>query len=288
MKYFSTYTGFRKSFGISPFLLLHFCILLLSGCGQKEYRYVSDAPRDTALPIINSYLSTIETGDLLYIHVDAAAPEAVLQFNEETNRRPTNDKLVNSSTPKNAFVPHGYTVSNSGDIIMPVLGRLHAAGLTQQQLADTIANRISNGGYVNNPQVTVRVLNFQVTVIGEVKMPMAIKSPNERLTIFEALAVCGDVTMYGLRNCVTVVRTVNNVQTVDTIDLTSREILNSPYYYLKQNDIIYVEPNDKRKRQAWRNDDWIRYMSTGSAVLRTAYQIIRYYQKTQQWSQQSQ
>ena len=263
-------------------IVLLSCALLFWGCNKAEYRYLSDAPRDVAMPVTNSYVGTIEPGDLLHIHVDAAAPEAVIQFNEETNRRSSNvNNLGKVTNVSNDVGIHGYAVSTSGYIIMPVLGRIHAVGLTQQQLADTIANRIITGGYVNDPTVTVQVMNFQVTVIGEVRRPMAIKSPSERLTIFEALALCGDVTMYGMRNCVTVVRTVNNVQTIDTLDLTSREVLNSPYYYLRQNDIVYVEPTEKRKKQAWRDEDWIRYTTTGLSVMRTAYTIIRYYYNIQ-------
>lgn len=251
-------------------------LFLMAGCSTRELRYVSDAPRDNAMPITNSYKNTITPGDILYVHVDAPSPEAVLQFNEETNRRPMVDDVASRSRITDA-TPHGYTVSNTGDIIMPIIGRVHAGGLTLEQLADTIETTISSRGYISNPQVTVRLMNFTVTVIGEVRRPMVITSPSERLTIFEAIAMCGDVTMYGIRSCVSVVRTVNDVQTIDTVDLTSKEILNSPYYYLHQNDIVYVEPNEKRKRQAWRDPDWVRYMTTGVSGLRLAYTIMRYY-----------
>lgn len=267
------------SWGAGLFLLLPFCLFIFSACGEKQYRYVSDAPRDMAMPITNTYTSTIMPGDILHIHVDGPSPEAVLQFNEETNRNAISDL----GTTRNTKL-HGYTVSTNGDIIMAVIGRLHAAGLTMDELADTIAARIVEGGYINNPHVTVSLSNFHVTMIGEVKRPMVISSPSERLTIFEALAMCGDVTMYGIRTCVVIVRTIDSVQTIDTVDLTSKEILNSPYYYLRQNDIVYVEPNAKRKRQAYRDDDWIRYTTTGIAGLRLAYTIIRYYQRISQFN----
>lgn len=258
-------------------VILAVAALLLAACSTKQYQYVADAPRDVAMPITNSYVSTITPGDELYIHVDAPSPEAVLQLNQETNRRAISDV----GTTGNNAAPHGYTVSSSGRILVPMLGYIQAAGLTTGQLADTIAGIIEERGIVNNPQVTVNIMNFRVTVIGEVKRPSVITSPSERLTIFEALAMCGDVTMYSVRTCVSIIRTVDTIQTIDTVDLTSRELLSSPYYYLRQNDIVYVEPNDKRKKQAYRNEDWIRYTTTGISGIRLAYQIVRYYYNTQ-------
>ena len=92
--------------------------------------------------------------------------------------------------------------------------------------------------------------------------------------MFEALAQCGDVTKDGIRECVTIIRTNGNEQIVDTLDLTRREVLNSPYYYLQQNDILYVEPTKKRKRTAYRNEDWPHYLSTGVAAVRMAYLAV--------------
>ena len=252
-----------------------FCLLVsLSGCATKQYKYVSDAPRDVPMPVTNSYISTIDPGDILYIHVDAPSPEAVLPFNEETNRRAVT--TLGTTGKAGETKPHGYTVASSGNILFPMLGYIHAAGLTTSQLSDTIAKIIEERELVRDPQVTVKLMNFRVTVIGEVKRPSVLESPSERLTIFEALALCGDVTMYGVRTCVTIIRTIDTVQTVDTVDLTSRELLSSPYYYLRQNDIVYVEPTERRKKQAYRTEDWIRYTTTGVQALRLAYTIVRY------------
>ncbi len=246
-------------------------LLTMAACSTKQVPYVVDAPRNQAMPIANTYGNTLSPGDKLYIHIDAPSPEAVLPFNQETNRHAITDI---ASVSKVDHEPDGYIVSTTGYIVMPVIGRIHAAGMTTEQLADTIEAAIVRGGYVNKPWATVKLMNFEVSVIGEVKRPSTITSPSERLTIFEAIAMCGDVTMYGIRSCVTIIRTVDNIQTVDTVDLTSREVLNSPYYYLKQNDIVYVEPNKKRKRQAYSDADWIRYTTTGLSTLQTAYLIV--------------
>lgn len=250
--------------------LMFFVLLLgLSSCKtQQEYAYVSDAPRNQAVSITNQPSHTIQTGDRLYIYVYSQEPASTIPFNEESNK---------ASNTSKASPVNGYLVAQSGNIIFPLLGHIQAGGLTTEQLEQDITRRLREGGYVTDAIVNVSLMNFQVTVIGEVKKPQQIEVTNNRITIFEALARCGDVTMYGIRSCVTIVRTQNATQIVDTIDLTSKEVFNSPYYYLQQNDIVYVEPTEKRKRQAYRNKDWEYYVSTGSSALRLAYSIIYRY-----------
>lgn len=242
-------------------LALTITILLSAACSTEKYKYVGDAPRDEEMPIAGDYTSTILPGDNLYIHVDSKNPQSVTSFNQETNR---------IGAAKSDKVP-GYNVSSDGDIILPILGRIHAEGKTTDQLCAYIEGRLVAGRYVKDPQVTVRLTNFRVTVIGEVRQPQMIHMPESRLTIFEALAISGDVTMDGLRNCVTIIRSVTDGHVVDTIDLTSREVLDSPYYYLHQNDIVYVEPTKKKKRKAWRDEDWPQYFSIGASAVRLAY-----------------
>ena len=244
-----------------------FCFLILVSCSNTKYNYIGDAPRDEEMAVTTDYSSTILPDDLLYIHVDSKTPQSVVSFNQETNH---------AAVTRNPQV-HGYTVSNEGDIIFPILGRIHVGDKTTDQLAAYIEGRLVAGRYVKDPQVTVRLLNFRVTVIGEVAQPQQIHLNESRLTIFEALAICGDVTMDGLRDCVTIIRTEEGIHIVDTVDLTSREILNSPYYYLHQNDVVYVEPTKKKKRTSWRNDDWPQYLTAGAAAVRLGYTIYYRY-----------
>lgn len=242
-------------------------LLLMASCSNVKYRYVDDAPRDEEMPVTTSYASSIMPDDQLYIHVDSKTPQSVVSFNQETNQ---------ASAISNPEV-RGYRVADDGDIIFPILGRIHAGGLTLDQLSAYIEGRLVAGRYVKDPQVTVRLMNFRVTVIGEVTNPQQIHVPEPRLTIFEALAICGDVTMDGMRDCVTIIRTEEGIHIVDTVDLTSREILNSPYYYLHQNDVVYIEPTKRKKRTAWRNEDWPKYLTTGVAALRIGYLIYYRY-----------
>lgn len=250
-------------------------LLLTASCTTEKHAYLSDAPRNEEMAVTNNYANLLMPGDQLYIHVDSKSPQSVEPFNEETNRAKIKANVVVSQQKQEI---HGYIVSDEGDIIFPILGRIPTQGKSIEQLASYIEGRLVSGRYVRDPQVTVRLMNFRVTVIGEVVTPQQIHVEGNRLTIFEALAMCGDVTMDGLRNCVTIIRETENDPIVDTIDLTSREALNSPYYYLRQNDIVYVEPTKKKKRTAWRNEDWPQYITTGAQALRIAY--LLYYRFT--------
>ena len=264
-------------------LLFTSLLLMLMGCkSQERYLYVEDAPHNTPIPITNNYDASIYTNDLLYIYVSSQTPESVIPFNEETNRlsgtrtsERTSKRKVSGFSQGNTQIK-GYLVSQSGYIIFPILGRIEAAGKSRAELGHEIETMLIDGGYVNDPVVTVDLLNFHVTVIGEVKTPRLIHATGSRLTIFEALAQAGDVTINGMRTNVVVVRSGKDYQIVDTLDLTRKEIFNSPYYYLQQNDIVFVEPTEKRKKEAWRNEDWPRYLNIGVESLRVAYHTIHY------------
>ena len=251
--------------------LLIAAAMLFAACSSSKYAYIKDAPRDEDMAITTDFTSTLMPDDLLYIHVNSKTPQSVVPFNQETNQAPSIKK------PE----VHGYVVSSEGDIIFPVLGRIHVADMTTSQLASYIEGRLIAGRYVKDPQVVVTLMNFRVTVIGEVAKPQQIHISDTRLTIFEALAICGDATMDGMRDCITVIRTKDNDYIVDTVDLTSKEILNSPYYYLHQNDVVYVEPTKRKKRIAWRNEDWPHYLTTGVAAVRLAYLVYYRYVRVQ-------
>ena len=247
--------------------LVHITVIvlavLMAGCrGQKERAYIKDAPRNEQMEITNSYTTVIQPGDLLYIYVYSQTPESAYAFNEETNKG-TQDGQV-----------RGCLVQSTGNLHFPILGEIEAAGKTLGELADALERRLENENYVSDAIVTVTTLNYHVAVIGEVKHPRVLHSPNGRLTIFEALAQCGDITEYGLRTNVVVVRQNQDSQVVDTLDLTKMSVLSSPFYYLQQNDVVYVEPTEKRRRDAYRREDWVQYMSMGVSALDIAYRTI--------------
>ncbi len=221
------------------------------------------------------FANTIQTNDLLSIYVESETPETTKQYNQETNKIAVQDGVViNPGSGSN--IVSGYLVSAEGDIMFPVLGKIHVAGLTHDSLANYIEYRLVSEGHINDPRVSVKLMNFKVSVLGEVKNPGQLMVDGERLTIFEALSRSGDLTIYGQRKNVAVVREENGYRTIGRIDLTSQDVFNSPYYYLHQNDVIFVEPNIKRKRAAERDPMTLTYISTAVSIASVAASIYYY------------
>lgn len=268
-------------------------VVLLSSCGtQRELVYISDAERDSAQQILNIYAHTIHPGDLLYIYVNSEIMESVIPFNQEThieaveaNRR--NMAGIGGERMKDTYERRmnrrvtGYLVDEQGFITFPVLGKLNVAGIQHDSLELLIQDRLIKGEYVTDPVVTVSPMNFRVSVIGEVNRPRELHITGERLTIFEALAMCGDITMYGQRDKVVVLREKNDAVIPIEIDLTKKTLFDSEAYYLQQNDIVYIEPNDKRKKRANYDPnlryDVMSYVRFGGSLVRLAFITYRRY-----------
>jgi polysaccharide export outer membrane protein len=222
-------------------------VLLLcfaSSCtGSKNINYFQGIPdvtlKDKAAPIE----PIIQPGDLLSITVSSLNPEASAVFNapnESTNI--TSSAAVSANT-----LTIGYLVNQSGDIQFPVLGQVHAAGMNKFQLSDYITKRINEKKLLVEPIVTIRYLNFRVSVMGEVARPGVFTTPTEKLSIMEALSFAGDITVFGKKDNVLLIRENDRGEKlVKHLDLTKAGILSSPYYYLKSNDVIIVESNGGR------------------------------------------
>ena len=171
----------------------------------------------------------------------------------------------------------GYLVNNDGDIVFPVLGKIHVLGKTHTELAAELEQRLVGEGHILDAVVTVKLMNFRVSVLGDVQRPGQIQATGERLTIFEALSMVGDLTIYGQRTNIVVIREENGKRVIGEIDLTSQDVFESPYYYLHQNDVVYVEPNKKRKRSADHDPVYLTYISTGVSVLSLLLSAYYYY-----------
>ncbi|MGV3461093.1 MAG: polysaccharide biosynthesis/export family protein [Flavobacterium sp.] len=185
------------------------------------------------------YENTLQPDDNLMIVVTAANADLVRDFNmmflyvQSTDMR----SVANES-------PFTYLIDQKGEIDFPVLGKLKLAGMTRIQAEAYIKERVTK--YVKNPGVTLRVTNFKVSVIGEVSRPGPQNILGDRITIFEALSGAGDLTIYGKRKDVMVIREKDSVKTITHVDLTNPEIVATPYYYLAHNDVVYVKPNKTR------------------------------------------
>jgi polysaccharide export outer membrane protein len=141
-----------------------------------------------------------------------------------------------------------YLVDAQGNIEFPVLGRLKVAGMTRTEVMQMLYSKIAT--YIKNPIVNLRIANFKISVQGEVTAPGSYPVNSERITLVEALSMAGDLTIYGKRNNILIIRETNGVKTFNRVDITKPDFLNSPFYYLSQNDVVYVEPNKSRVNAA--------------------------------------
>lgn len=210
------------------------------------------------------YMSKIKPDDELFISVNSLNPEATAAYNLGSANPAIKEQFPTSPTP----TQRTYIVSSGGDIDFPQLGRLHVAGLTTEQLADELVKRISAD--VEDPQVIVELVNFVVNVAGEVKDPGQIPVKRNRMTILDALSAAGDLTEYGERSNVLIIREENGERKFAHLDLNSSDVLNSPYYYLQQNDYIYVEPNKIREANSKYNQNNSYKLSLTSTVVSAA------------------
>lgn len=209
--------------------------------------YLRDVTATSADSINQLYQSLDENyitkGDLLSIFVNAMDIEAVQAFNMPVaNVQNLGSRQVSSNTGSGSL--QGYWVDPEGCINFPVLGRLHIEGMTTTQLRDTLTMLISQS--VKDPIINISFMNFFVTVLGEVKNPGRHAVGTQGMTIFEALGLAGDMTIYGKRNNVLVSREVDGKMEFARLNLNDQAIFASPYYHIRQNDVIYVEPNVAR------------------------------------------
>ena len=218
-------------------LLIFFGISLLTSCvDTRKIAYFNDV-QDSALIASKAGLEpVIQEKDILSITVSSLSNEATILFNTPNlPMTPTSPTTPGSPTG-------GYLVGQDGAIKFPVLGNIPAAGLTQRQLENNITQLLIDKKLLFDPIVTSRFLNFRVTVLGEVARPGVVYVPSEQISILEAIGDAGDLTIYGHRDNIILIRQEGEEKLVKRLNLNSSKILQSPYYFLKSNDVIYVEP----------------------------------------------
>ncbi|OQP51718.1 polysaccharide biosynthesis/export family protein [Niastella populi] len=236
----------------SPWLLivLAACILLTNCTNMKKVAYLNNINETEITNAINNLEPVIQKNDLLSVTVSSPNATASQPFNT----------VVTVSTQTIGYTAtqaSGYLVDMDGFIDMPMLGRIKAAGLTKQQLKDNITKVLVDNKYLLYPVVSVRYLNFKVTVLGEVARPMVVNVPDEKINILEALGFAGDLTIYARRDNIALIREEQGKRIVKRLDLNSGNLLTSPYYYLMSGDILYVEPNKAKVSQNSNTRMWL-------------------------------
>lgn len=213
----------------------------------------------------------IQPNDLLTITVSAANSEAVQPFNLPVTSAPRLGG--NTGTISGNMQLQSYLVDSDGNIEFPVLGTVYVAGKTRQELVRSLKVDISD--YVRDPIVNINITNFQVTVIGEVNQPGTFTVPDERVNLSKALGFAGDLTIYGRRDNIKVIRETGDETTYEILDITQSDVLNNPYYYLQQNDVIYVEPNSAQRQASSYNRNASVYISIASVLISLIIVFIR-------------
>lgn len=214
--------------------------MLLVSCGsRKKVVYLQDVDVNKRIQAECEYKTVIHTDDLLSIIVSCDDLESALPFNTPMIGL---GREVNTTTTQQ--IPRGYLVDKNGEIDFPVLGKIKVVGISRNDLAELLKEKLSV--YLKNPIVTIQFQNFKVTILGEVKNPGSYKVVSERVSILDALGMAGDLGINGKRKNVLVMREQGDEKVFARIDLTSSEFIDSPFFYLQQNDIVYVEPNKGR------------------------------------------
>ena len=232
----NTYKTPPITFFVSGCLL--FIMLITASCTPiRKVAYFSDVQDSLRIVSKGGLEPVIQKKDILSIMVSSLSNEATLIFNTP-NLPITPSATITPNAPQTA----GYLVADDGTIKFPVLGNIVAAGLTQKQLENNITRQLIEKKLLFEPIVSSRFLNFRVTVLGEVNRPGVITVPSEQISVLEAIGDAGDLTIYGLRDNVILIRQEGQDKLITRLDLNSSKLLQSPYYYLKSNDIIYVEP----------------------------------------------
>lgn len=232
-------------------LLLSGLIVMASCTSYKKVPYLQNSAEIDTTIISKLYDARIQPKDMLTITVSSEKPEAAIPFNltVPTSMNTGNGGNSNRSLSSQPML-QTYLVDNEGYIDFPVLGKLQVKGMTKTELEEHIKERIKSN-FTTDPIVTVRMSNYKVTVLGEVSSPGVKTIANEKVNVLEAVAMAGDLTLFGKRDNVKLIReNTDGTKKIVSLDLNDANIIHSPYYYLQQNDILYVEPNKAKARGA--------------------------------------
>lgn len=246
-------------------LTLLVCFLVLTSCvSRKDIIYLNDLQ-----PNQNSSFKwsdvVVQPNDILSVKITTEDLELAI---------PYNISVTQQNLQGTQLLLQGYLVSNEGKINLPVLGEVEVVGLTYNQVESKVQNALIGKGLLKSPVVVCRILNAKVTVLGEVRNPGTYTFYENNLTILQAIGLAGDLTINGVRNPIKVIRMENGQQKVGEIDLTKKNWMSSPYYFIKPNDVIIVDPNTAKVKSAGIIGNAGTLLGTVSVIL-SSFLIIR-------------
>lgn len=225
---------------ICSFLWVLVVLIMTSCASKKDFLYLQSTAASTATESVSSYETTIQPDDVLLLLIASENAEVSAPYNLKAY------SILNTTEAGTIGREQmqTYIVDKQGHIDFPLLGRIKVGGLTKAQAIALLKDKLKD--HVKDAVINLRILNYKVTVLGEVNKPGAITISSERITLLEALGMAGDLTVYGNRKNLLIVREVDGVKTMNRVDITQSDFLTSPFYYLTQNDVVYVEPNKTR------------------------------------------
>lgn len=235
------------------YILLISCMLLVGCNSTKEVAYLQNLDINKQESISASKGITIQPKDVLSIIVSCKDAELAAMFNLPVVSYQTNSEIVSSTGGTQQLL--GYAVDENGEIKLPVLGKMKVAGMTRWEVQEKIKSELKSRELLKDMVVTVEFRNFKISILGEVKNPGSYSIEGDKVNVLEAISMAGDLTIYGLRDQVYVIREEGGERTVYRLNLKSAEVFQSPAYYLKQNDVVYVQPNKVRAGESNLNEN---------------------------------
>ena len=259
------------------FLLIALVALLCSCNAQRNVLYIQNVESGTEIELPSIYTIRIKPLDQITIVVNSKNPELASPFNSSSSYSALTGVTGYSSTASENNI-QVLTVDSEGYITMPIIGKVKCDGLSREELAKEIERLIREGGYIQDPIVNVRFATLTISIVGEVNKPGRYTINRDQMTILEAIAMAGDLTIYGLRDDIAVIREVEGKSVITKLDIRSSEIFTSPCYYLEQNDVVVVNPNKYKAATSEINQNrsfWISLASTAVAVATLVLTVIK-------------
>lgn len=252
----------------SSLLLAFMAVLMMSSCvSTKKIVYFQDPNHvfEQGQQLVQMYEMRLKPADQVLIKVTCSEPELLTIFAQDVTMGTSSQSGSGIGGGSSSMgSSYGFTVSNDGKVTLPAVGAVEVAGLTTDEAARRIEQQIIDAKLIKDPEVTVRLLNARVAVLGAVKSPHVVSLTSERNTILDILAQCGDIADTGLRQKLTLYRDENGVLKKYPIDLTTTDVFQNPAYYVQQNDLIYVEPN---KSQSVKSSAFYTFLGAGASIV---------------------
>ncbi len=251
-------------------VLLPAIILMCQSCKHAKYVYLQDMPLDSTLPITNKQEAHVMPGDRLEIHVICTKQELAIPFNAYSYQV----SQEGGASSSNDAVVRGYLVDDEGFIDFPILGRLQVGGLTTRQISSHIQELLVNGKYIPDALVDARITNFTIYGLGALA-PGKLVIPDAKINVLQAVAQMGDLRGTAKYDKVRVIRENGNERMEYDIDMTTKELYNSPAFHLQQNDIVYAEPKKLQKDAANRSAIWVSLVAALASIAYTLTYILK-------------